>query len=393
LDRSGGSMFCNLIGAAKVKWIRAARSTQTFGAFFDSENCTRYDLSSKAQAICGRNASISSSLAAMQTEKKQISKIIQFIFCGLCCLSSFINSYTQQQSQPTTDSELTRILVTAIDRNGQISRLRLPDINLREDGESKVIADFKIQINAPTSLAVMIDASQSQKRLLPLSKSTARVFVKGFIRPSRDVAAIISFANSVLIRHSLTDDVEILRSSIEKIEAVSPFVIDVSNGKLPDKKKPVGSTALTDAIIFACDKVLDGSVDGTRKAILIFTDGYDSSSSSKTQDAIETAVKKDIAIYAVALPTDEEGSLSLREDQAKLRELSEQTGGRAYFPAKNEQLQSILSQIEQDLRAQYIVTFRSGSTAGRKNNRRLKIEIVSPQKKNEKIQLAYRRRY
>ena len=321
-----------------------------------------------------------------------MSKIIQCIFCVLCCLSTFRYSYTQQATLPT-NSESTRILVTAIDRNGQISRLRLSDISLRENGESKVIDDFKIQINAPTSLAVMIDASHSQKRLLPFSKSTARVFVKGFIRPGRDRVAIVSFADTALVRQSSTDDIESLRSAIEKVDIVSPFVIDVSNGKLPDKKKPVGSNALTDAIVFACDKVLNESVAGARKAILIFTDGIDSSSSSKTVDAIETAVQKDIAIYAVALPIGEEGSLSLREDQAKLRKLSEETGGRAYFPAKNEQLQSILAQIEQDLRAQYIVTFRSSSTPSRNNNRRLKIEIVNPQKKNENIQLAYRHTY
>jgi Ca-activated chloride channel family protein len=283
--------------------------------------------------------------------------------------------------------------MTAIDTNGHISKLRRSDISLRDDGEPQFIADFKIQINAPTSLAVMIDASHSQKRLLPLSKSTARLFVRGFIRPDRDVAARLSFADSVLMRQPSTNDVEILRSSIEKIEAVSPFVIDVSKGQVPNKRKPAGSTALMDAIIFACDKVLGQPVDGTRKAIIIFTDGYDSSSSSKTRDAIEIAVKKDVAIYAIALPTGDRGSLSLREDQDKLRKLSQETGGRAYFPAKNEELQSILSQIEQDLRAQYIIAFRSETIAGQNKNSRIKIEIVSPQRKNEKIQLAYRRTY
>jgi len=50
-----------------------------------------------------------------------------------------------------------------------------------------------------------------------------------------------------------------------------------------------------------------------------------------------------------------------REDQPKLRKLAEQTGGRAYFPAKNEELESILTQVELNLRVQYIVSFRSGS--------------------------------
>lgn len=319
-----------------------------------------------------------------------MSKMIRSMFCVLYCLFCCGHSHTQQTTLPA-DSELTKVLMTAIDSNGRISRLALSDLSLREDGEPKVIADLKIQINPPTSLALMIDASHLQKRLLPLSKSTARVFVKGFVRPGRDLAAIISFADSVLIRQPSTDDVEVLRSSIEKIEAVSPFVIDVSNGKLPDQKKPVGSSALIDAIVFACEKVLSQPVDGARKAIIIFTDGFDSSSSSKTRDAIETAVKKDIAIYAIALPARDQGSLSLREDQDKLRKLSEETGGKAYFPAKNEELQSILSQIEQELRAQYTITFRSRPASGQNKNGRLKIEIVSPQKKSEKIQLAYRR--
>ena len=309
----------------------------------------------------------------------------------LLCLTVSGDSCPQEPS--ATNSGLTRLLLTAIDKNGHISRLTRSDISLQEDGKPTVIDDFKIQINVPTSVVIMIDASESQKRLLPLSKSTARVFVKGFVRAGQDQATVMSFAESVVVRQALTDNVEVLRSSINAIEPVSARVVDVSNGKIPDKKKPVGYTALSDAIIFACEKSFTEPTQVTRKAILLFTDGIDRGSTSKMRDAIESAVKKDIAIYVVALPTMEEGSLSLREDQPKLRKLSDETGGRAYFPAKNEELESVLSQVELNLRAQYILTFRSATTAPGRNNRHLQIEVVSPQGKRDGVQLAYRHTY
>ena len=263
---------------------------------------------------------------------------------------------------------------------------------LREDGAPQIIQDFKIQINPRTSVAIMIDTSISQKRILPLSKSTARIFVKGFVRPGLDLASIISFADEPLVKQAATDNVELLRSSIDKIDALSAFVVDVSKGQVSDPKKRGGSTALIDSIAFVCNHAFPDSVEGARKAIVVFTDGTDSSSSSKTRDAIESAIKKDIAIYPIALPTDEQGSLSLREDQPKLRRLAQETGGRAYFPAKNEDLAPILSQIELNLRAQYIVAFRSTATTENRK-KRLTIEFLSDGSHKENAQLAYRRSY
>jgi hypothetical protein len=95
-------------------------------------------------------------------------------------ISYWENSFSQIATRD--DSGLTRILLTAIDGDGNIRRLRKEEIILREDGAPQVILDFKIQINPRTSVAIMIDTSLSQKRILSLSKSTARIFVKGFVR-------------------------------------------------------------------------------------------------------------------------------------------------------------------------------------------------------------------
>lgn len=312
------------------------------------------------------------------------------IVCSFCC-STYCHS---QQSGPPSDSQLIKVVMTAVDKSGHLSKLRESDIRLTKDGERQVISNFQIQINGPTSLAIMIDASYSQRRILPLSKSTARVFVRGFIRPGLDRAALLSFADEVFVRQTSTDNVQTLRSSIDKIETVSALVLDVSGGKVPDPKKPIGSKGLLDAIMFACDKVLAEPVAGTRKAIIVFTDGMDNSSTAKIREAIENAAKKDIAVYAIALPGAfvEESPVSFNEDRQKLRRLSEETGGRAYFPVKNEELETILSQIELGLRAQYIVAFRSWVT-GQRRDRRLKIEVVSSERKKDNIQLAYRRTY
>ena len=280
--------------------------------------------------------------------------------------------------------------MTAVSKEGKrLTGLSQIDLRLTEDGQPQVISSFQPQVNVLVSLAVIIDTSYSQHRILPLTKFTAKVFVKGFIRPGKDQASIISFADTVAIEQLSTDDVELLRASIDKLKTVLPADhpnrVIAAGSPLP--KGELGTTGLWDTIIFACDKVLSEASEGSRKAIVIFTDGEDTSSKSKIRDAIAKAVKNDVAIYAIGIGGFSEFDLN----RGNLQKLSAQTGGRAYFPQKNEELESILSQIELELRAQYVLTFFPNSA--KSQGRLLKIEVVNPARKKEKVQLAYRQGY
>jgi VWFA-related protein len=324
-------------------------------------------------------------------------KVKVYLTCLAYCLCCFITSY--DQAQAPSGSPPVKVLLTAVDAKGTwVNDPSPPDLRLIEDGRPLPISDIRAQVNPPTSVAVMIDTSSSQDRFFPLVKSTARVFVKGFIRPGKDMVSITSFAEAVAVRQNPTDDVRMLHAAISSLEASPPFDPHAPVIKLPKGQKPRGSTALWDAIIFVCEKALPSSAAGTRKAIVLFTDGDDDSSSSKMRDAIESAAKNDVAVFAVGIPyrlkdadmKDTDFDVLERE---KLRKLAEDTGGRAYFPDRSDDLELLLSQIERDLRSQYVISFQPGQNTGRGTRKRLKIEVVSPERRKENIQLSYRRTY
>lgn len=331
---------------------------------------------------------------------KKMCKVKVYASYLMCCLCCFTYSYGQAVL-PAAEPRPVKVLVTAVGREGVwVKDLQQSDIRLTEDGRPLAIDDVRAQLNPPTSVTVMIDVSSSQGQFFPLVKSTARVFVKGFVRPGSDLVSVVSFADAAVVNQPPTDDVLLLREAIDKLEAAPLVVPTTPVIKLPKGQKPPGTTALWDAISFVCERTLSVSPAGARKAIIIFTDGDDVSSNSKMRDAIESAARNDVAIYAIGIPyqatvitgrPDEAPRVEVLERE-KLRKLAEETGGRAYFPDRSDEIEAILLQIDRDLRHQYVVSFQAGSGTGRVVGRRLKIEVISPKRK-DKIQLAYRRTY
>ena len=134
-----------------------------------------------------------------------------------------------------------------------------------------------------------------------------------------------------------TDDVKLLSAGVHKLQ----------DG---------GGTALYDAIYHACkDKFLKDRPDHpARKAIVIVSDGEDNQSEITRAQAIEMAQRSEVIIYAIS--TDDSG-LILRGDKV-LEQLAEATGGRAFFPFKMKDITHSFAAIEDELRSQYIVSYK-----------------------------------
>ena len=125
------------------------------------------------------------------------------------------------------------------------------------------------------------------------------------------------------------------------------FTSDMRNG---------GGTALYDAIYRACkDKLLkDRPERPVRKAIIVVSDGEDNQSDVSRAQAIEMAQRAEVIIYAIS--TDDSG-LVMRGDRV-LEQLAEATGGRAFFPFKMKDITRSFVAIEDELRSQYIVSYK-----------------------------------
>jgi VWFA-related protein len=160
---------------------------------------------------------------------------------------------------------------------------------------------------------------------------------------------------------------------------------------LPKEQDPSGYTGIWDAMWMTIEDLLSKGPDGTRRAIVLLSDGDDTSSTIRKQDVIDFAVKSDVSIYSIAIRDRNfpEGKL----DAGSLRKVSDRTGGRAFFPTQPGELQSSFAQIDQELRSQYLIAYSPTNKARDASYRRIRIEVVNPELRKNKPQLFYRQGY
>jgi Ca-activated chloride channel family protein len=288
------------------------------------------------------------------------------------------------------DTELANILLTVIDKNQRfITTLRREDVRVLEDNVSQDVSIFQRETDLPLTLAILIDTSRSQERTLPDEKIAALTFIDSVLRPDRDQAAIISFTGEAVLQQPLTNEVEKLRGAVESVVVGVPPDNPDCEGNISFEREPRCYTGVWDALWVTTDEVLSQTPESTRRAIILLSDGDDTSSMTKRQEAIDFAVKNNIVIYAIGIGDEEEYEIA---DDA-LRKVSEKTGGRAFFPKDKQALEAAFGQIQQELRSQYLIAYRPANTRHDGSFRQVRIEIVNPELRKQKLRLLYRQGY
>ncbi len=276
------------------------------------------------------------------------------------------------------ETNLTSIFFTAADSSKRfINNLTKEDIRILEDGQTQEIFTFQKNLELPLSIAILIDTSRSEERTLPDEKAAARAFVEAVMRPDKDEAAIVSFTGEVTLEQGFTGNLDRLR----RVGGTPP--ISDTNQML------AGSTAIWDAVWASSNDLLSISADNTRRTIILLTDGENTSGQMKIHEAIERAQKADALIYAVGIGDSYQGGV----DEGSLRKITEQTGGRAYFPHNERELRSAFDQIQRDLREQYLVAYSPSNKVRDGSYRRIQIEVVNPELRPQKLKLNYRPGY
>ncbi len=295
------------------------------------------------------------------------------------------------------ETNLTNIFFTAADTNKRfISTLKAEDIRVFEDQKPQEIFTFQQNTDFPLSVAILIDTSRSEERTLPSEKAAARSFLESVLRPEKDEAAIVSFTGEVTLEQGFTGSMDRLRRAVERVEFVPPSGY-VGGGVVVGGTPPIsdtnqimaGSTAIWDAVWATSNELLSESAENTRRTIILLTDGEDTISQVKMHEAIERAQKADALVYAIGIGD----RYSFGVDEGALRKITEQTGGRAYFPHNERELRDAFVQIEQDLREQYLVAYSPSNKARDGSYRRIQIELLNPTLRKEKLKLTYRPGY
>ena len=304
----------------------------------------------------------------------------------LCAGARAQAATTPRPSEPSAS-----VTLTALDgEKKSVTALKAEDLRLIVDGAPREILGLRSQAGLPLLLAVVIDTSASQEGVLPYTKMAAQVFVRGVMVPGFDRAAVVTFSHETTLEQALTDDVTQAREAVGRVEFVPPPGY-LGRGVVvagPPPAGAAGSTGLWDAVHLVADEVLSPAEGAGRRAVLLVTDGVDTSSRLKLDDAVRSAWKSGAAVYAVGVG-DEKAFDGV--DKGALRKLAERTGGRAFFPKKTDELPAIFKQIDQELRSQYVITFAAPGPARDGAFHKVKIEVAEPSLRKQGLDIAYPR--
>jgi len=231
------------------------------------------------------------------------------------------------------------VLFIATDKHGKFVRnLSENDFAILDDHKPpQAILNFRRETDLPLHLGLLIDVSGSVDSRFDFEQTAATNFLQHTLRAGFDKAFLEGFNTHTEMAQDFTDNVQLLSASVHKLH----------DG---------GGTALYDAVYHACkDKFLkDRPERPVRKAIIIVSDGEDNQSEVTRAQAIEMAQRAEVIIYAIS--TDDSG-LVMRGDRV-LSQIAEATGGRAFFPFKMKDITHSFAAIEDELRSQYVVSYK-----------------------------------
>ena len=240
-----------------------------------------------------------------------------------------------------------------------VTDLEEHDFQIFEDGRLQQIAFFQ-KSSVPLEVALLLDTSASMDRRLRVAQKAASGFVRAL--GATDTAMAIDFDNRVRVRQPLTTDMGEVGRAITQM-------------------KVGGSTALYNAVYIALkelNKHNDRDVsERRRRAIVLLSDGEDTSSIVTFDEVLDLATRSDTAIYCIGLlaggPTDVQ-----RPQEAKfaLRQLADRTGGRAFFPHDIDAFTGIYAEIKAELSNQYSLAYESNNASRDGQFRRISIRVA-----------------
>jgi Ca-activated chloride channel homolog len=262
-----------------------------------------------------------------------------------------LNDYSVASNSPSDDPQAgslltihkrvdeVNVLFIATNKHGKFVRdLGENDFSILDDHKPpQSIVNFRRESNLPLHLGLLIDVSGSVEGRFSFEQDAAVSFLEKTVRAGYDKAFVVGFNKQSQLAQDSTDNVQLLSAGVHRLH----------DG---------GGTALYDAIYRACrEKFLNDRPDyPVRKAIVIVSDGEDNQSEISRSQAIEMAERADVIIYAIS--TDDSG-LVLRGDRV-LEQLAAATGGRAFFPFKMKDMTHSFASIEDELRSQYVVSYK-----------------------------------
>jgi Ca-activated chloride channel family protein len=254
---------------------------------------------------------------------------------------------------------LVDVLFTVLNRrNKLVTDLTQEDFRIFDEGQQQAIRFFSRQSDLPLRVGVLMDTSNSIRDRLKFEQEAATEFLFNVLRKGRDQAFLMTFDDEPNLVQDYTDDPGRLRDQIFH-------------------QRAGGGTAIYDAIYKACRDELShpprpaGDVpDVVRRVMVLISDGDDNLSTHTRSEAIEMAQRTSVVIYTISTSTqwattDESKDIVKSADRKYhktegdkiLEDLAEETGGRAFFPYRVDDLDQSFQDIGDELRSQYTLAY------------------------------------
>lgn len=287
---------------------------------------------------------------------------------AVVCVSLVIAATTAaaQQEKPTlfrANVDVVSLNVTVVDpQNRYVTNLTEQDFTVFEDGAQQELTYFN-RTNLPIALSLLIDTSASMENRMQLAQDAAI----GFTRKLReqDLAQVVDFDSRVEVLQDFTNNAGDLERAIRTTTAG-------------------GSTALHNALYISLKELAKikprTSDDVRRRAIIVLSDGEDTSSLVTYEEVLDLAKRSETAVYTIALQSrDSSQNKGFREAEFILRQFAQETGGRSFFPSRAEDLRDVYGQIADELSSQYSLGYASTNTRRDGGWRRIVVQVARPQ--------------
>jgi VWFA-related protein len=259
------------------------------------------------------------------------------------------------QARPTFHSTVDLVTIAAVvrDKHGRFARdLQKSDFVVEEGGRKRDIVDFHADDNAPVRVALLFDVSGSMRVAdrIQTARNAARQVMSSLRLGSAggDEAAVFAFDMNLLPLQSFTSDPAAIEQALARVA-------------------PYGQTSLYDAIAQAARRVADAPKgDAHRRAVVVLTDGVDTSSEMRPEEVSAIASAIDVPVYVVTVVSDvDRGDVRGTEaPQGPLRDLARATGGEMFVTSAPAHQSIAARQIVDELRHEYVLAFDAVPASG-----------------------------
>ena len=275
---------------------------------------------------------------------------------ALVCAPSvaFPQDTSSQTPKPTFRSAVDLVSVAAVvrDKKGRFARnLRKDDFVVEEGGTRRELIDFRADDNAPVRVALLFDVSGSMRLASRLENARAA---------ARQVLSVLELGRAV-------DEAAVFSFDMN-LQSLQPFTADVNAiERALARVAPYGQTSLYDAIaLTAADLDESRPGDPRRRAVIVFTDGLDTSSELTAKRVAEIAGVIDVPVYVMTVVSEVERESGSQSELAEtpLRDLARATGGELFVTSAPAHESIAARQIVDELRHQYVLAFGASTAPG-----------------------------